>query len=152
IAREAEAAMFHRQMFEELRRTSHLTRDPTESIAIGTVEASFKCCASAIIVLNQDRQVSAHLLSRYRPRAPIIAVTRCGQAARQAHLYRGIYPILYTKPANDVWAEDVDLRVNFALDYGKNRSFFKSGDVILVVTGWRPGPGYTNTMRVVLVP
>lgn len=53
IAREAEAAMFHRQMFEELRRISHLTRDPTESVAIGAVEASFKCCASAIIVLTK---------------------------------------------------------------------------------------------------
>lgn len=120
------------------------------------------------------------MLSRYRPRAPIIAVTRCGQTARQAHLYRGIYPVLYTKPASDVWAEDVDLRVNFALDVGeckkkktyentlfacrihsmarfslslgKHRNFFKSGDVALVVTGWRPGPGYTNTVRVVLVP
>ncbi|CAL8375779.1 unnamed protein product [Arctogadus glacialis] len=151
IAREAEAAMYHRQMFEELRRTSHLTRDPTEAIAIGTVEASFKCCASAIVVLTKTGR-SAHLLSRYRPRSPIIAVTRCGQAARQAHLYRGIYPVLYTKPANDVWAEDVDLRVNFALEYGKHRNFLKSGDVILVVTGWRPGAGYTNTMRVVLVP
>lgn len=59
------------------------------------------------------------MLSRYRPRAPIIAVTRCGQTARQAHLYRGIYPVLYTKPASDVWAEDVDLRVNFALEVGK---------------------------------
>lgn len=62
---------------------------------------------------------SAHMLSRYRPRAPIIAVTRCGQTARQAHLYRGIYPVLYTKTANDVWAEDVDLRVNFALEVGE---------------------------------
>lgn len=59
------------------------------------------------------------MLSRYRPRAPIIAVTRCGQTARQAHLYRGIYPVLYTKPANDVWAEDVDLRVNFAMEVGE---------------------------------
>lgn len=45
--------MFHRQVFEELRRTTHLTRDPTESVAIGAVEASFKCCASAIIVLTK---------------------------------------------------------------------------------------------------
>ncbi|CAJ1056432.1 pyruvate kinase PKM-like [Xyrichtys novacula] len=151
IAREAEAAMFHRQMFEELRRTTHLTRDPTETIAIGAVEASFKCCASAIIVLTKSGR-SAHMLSRYRPRAPILAVTRCGQTARQAHLYRGVYPLLYTKAANDVWAEDVDLRVNFALEVGKHRKFFKSGDVALVVTGWRPGSGYTNTVRVVLVP
>ncbi|XP_014830609.1 PREDICTED: pyruvate kinase PKM-like isoform X1 [Poecilia mexicana] len=151
IAREAEAAMFHRQTFEELRRTSHLTRDPTESVAVGAVEASFKCCASAIIVLTKTGR-SAYLLSRYRPRAPIIAVTRCGMTARQAHLYRGVYPVLYTKPASDVWAEDVDLRVNFALEVGKYRKFFKSGDVAIVVTGWRPGSGYTNTMRVVLVP
>merc|ERR1712212_54132 len=151
IAREAEAAMFHRQMFEELRRTSHLTRDPTESVAIGAVEASFKCCASAIICLTKSGR-SAHMLSRYRPRAPIVAVTRCGQTARQCHLYRGIYPVLYSKPANDVWAEDVDLRVNFAMEVGKHRKFYKSGDVVIVVTGWRPGSGYTNTMRVVLVP
>merc|ERR1712002_195237 len=46
IAREAEAAMFHRQVFEDLRRSTHLTRDPAEAIAIGAVEASFKSLAS----------------------------------------------------------------------------------------------------------
>lgn len=49
-----------------------------------------------------------------------MAVTRNEQTARQCHLYRSIYPILYNKPANDVWAEDVDLRVSFALEMGKD--------------------------------
>lgn len=49
-----------------------------------------------------------------------MAVTRNEQTARQCHLYRGIFPILYNKPANDVWAEDVDLRVSFALELGKD--------------------------------
>lgn len=62
---------------------------------------------------------SAHLLSRYRPRAPILAVTRNAQTARQAHLYRGIFPVLYTNPPHDVWAEDVDMRVNFAMEMGE---------------------------------
>ena len=53
IAREAEAATFHRQLFEELRRHSDLTRDPSEAVAVGAVESSFKCCASAIIVLTK---------------------------------------------------------------------------------------------------
>ncbi|XP_064192109.1 pyruvate kinase PKM isoform X2 [Anguilla rostrata] len=150
IAREAEAATFHRQLFEELRRSTQLTRDPSEATAIGAVEASFKCCASAIIVITKTGR-SAHLISRYRPRAPIIAVTRNGQTARQCHLYRGIFPVQYTKPAHDVWAEDVDLRVNFAMEMGKARGFFKEGDVVIVLTGWRPGSGYTNTMRVVPV-
>uniref|UniRef100_A0A8D3A7I1 Pyruvate kinase n=1 Tax=Scophthalmus maximus TaxID=52904 RepID=A0A8D3A7I1_SCOMX len=151
IAREAEAAMFHRQVFEDLRRSTPHCKDPAEAIAIGAVEASFKSLASAMIVLTGSGR-SAHLISRYRPRAPILAVTRNAQTARQAHLYRGIFPVLYTKPAHDVWAEDVDMRVNFAMDMGKVRGFFKEGDVVIVLTGWRPGSGYTNTMRVVLVP
>ncbi|XP_028679742.2 pyruvate kinase PKM isoform X2 [Erpetoichthys calabaricus] len=151
IAREAEAAIFHRQVFEDLHRITPHSSDPVEAIAIGAVEASFKILASAFIVLTGSGR-SAHLISRYRPRAPIIAVTRNGQTARQAHLYRGIFPVLYSQPAHDVWAEDVDLRVNFAMDIGKTRGFFKSGDVVIVLTGWRPGSGYTNTMRVVPVP
>uniref|UniRef100_A0A668AS33 Pyruvate kinase n=1 Tax=Myripristis murdjan TaxID=586833 RepID=A0A668AS33_9TELE len=151
IAREAEAAMFHRQVFEDLRRSTPPSTDPAEAIAIGAVEASFKILASAFIVLTGSGR-SAHLISRYRPRAPIIAVTRNAQTARQAHLYRGIFPVFYNKPAHDVWAEDVDLRVNFAMEMGKARRFFKEGDVVIVLTGWRPGSGYTNTMRVVLVP
>ncbi|XP_006629014.2 pyruvate kinase PKM isoform X2 [Lepisosteus oculatus] len=151
IAREAEAAIFHRQVFEDLHRITPYSSDPAEAIAIGAVEASFKILASAFIVLTGSGR-SAHLISRYRPRAPIIAVTRSGQTARQAHLYRGIFPVLYTQPANDVWAEDVDLRVNFAMEIGKTRGFFKTGDVVIVLTGWRPGSGYTNTMRVVPVP
>jgi len=47
-------------------------------------------------------------------------VTRNAQTARQAHLYRGIFPVLYTEPPHDVWAEDVDLRVNFAMDMGES--------------------------------
>lgn len=52
IAREAEAAVYHRQLFEELRRAAPLSRDPTEVTAIGAVEAAFKCCAAAIVVLT----------------------------------------------------------------------------------------------------
>ncbi|KAL8197196.1 UNVERIFIED_CONTAM: hypothetical protein K2H54_015246 [Gekko kuhli] len=151
IAREAEAAIFHRQLFEELRRLAPLNRDPTEAAAVGAVEASFKCCSGAIIVLTKSGR-SAHLVSRFRPRAPIIAVTRNEQTARQAHLYRGIFPVLCKEPTHDAWAEDVDLRVNLGMNVGKARGFFKTGDLVIVLTGWRPGSGFTNTMRVVPVP
>lgn len=42
--------------------------------------------------------------------------------------------------------------VNLAMNTGKARGFFKKGDVVIVLTGWRPGSGFTNTMRVVPVP
>ncbi|EHB08672.1 Pyruvate kinase isozyme M1 [Heterocephalus glaber] len=151
IAREAEAAIYHLQLFEELRRLAPITSDPTEAAAVGAVEASFKCCSGAIIVLTKSGR-SAHQVARYRPRAPIIAVTRNPQTARQAHLYRGIFPVLCKDPVQQAWAEDVDLRVNLAMNVGKARGFFKTGDVVIVLTGWRPGSGFTNTMRVVPVP
>ncbi|ELK03525.1 Pyruvate kinase isozyme M1 [Pteropus alecto] len=151
IAREAEAAIYHLQLFEELRRLAPITSDPTEATAVGAVEASFKCCSGAIIVLTKSGR-SAHQVARYRPRAPIIAVTRNHQTARQAHLYRGIFPVVCKDPVQEAWAEDVDLRVNLAMNVGKARGFFKKGDVVIVLTGWRPGSGFTNTMRVVPVP
>ncbi|XP_030159180.1 pyruvate kinase PKLR isoform X1 [Lynx canadensis] len=150
IAREAEAAIYHRQLFEELRRVAPLSRDPTEVTAIGAVEASFKCCAAAIVVLSKSGR-SAQLLSRYRPRAMVIAVTRSAQAARQAHLFRGVFPVLYSEPPEAIWADDVDHRVQFGIESGKLHGFLHVGDLVIVVTGWRPGSGYTNIMRVLSV-
>nr|AAI54327.1 Pyruvate kinase, liver and RBC [Danio rerio] len=151
ICREAEAAIFHQQLFEELRRLTPLSSDPTEVTAIGAVESSYKCCAGAIIILTTSGR-SAQLLSRYRPRCPIIAVTRNAQVARQSQLLRGVFPALFRAPPAEVWADDVDNRVTFAMDIGKARGFFRSGDMVIVVTGWSPGSGHTNIMRAVTVP
>ncbi|XP_032089817.1 pyruvate kinase PKLR isoform X2 [Thamnophis elegans] len=151
IAREAEAAMYHHQLFQELRRLTPLSQDPTEVTAIGAVEASFKCCAAAIVVLTATGR-SAQILSRYRPRALIIAVTNDEQVARQAHLSRGIFPVLWHGDIQDAWAEDVDRRVQFGIEMGRVRGFLRSEDVVIIVTGWRPGAGFTNIMRVQQVP
>ncbi|XP_074794859.1 pyruvate kinase PKLR isoform X1 [Natator depressus] len=150
IAREAEAAIYNQQLFEELRKVTPLSQDPTEVTAIGAVEASFKCCAAAIIVLTTSGR-SAQLLSHYRPRALIIALTRNEQVARQVHLCRGVFPVLYRGVQQKVWADDVDRRVQFSIEMGRVHGFLCSNDVVIIVTGWRPGAGYTNIMRVVKV-
>jgi len=49
------------------------------------------------------------------------------------------------------WSDDVDARVQFAIEVGKARKFFAIGDFVIVVTGWQPGSGFTNTMRVVRI-
>lgn len=76
------------------------------------------CFFKGLFFLSPSRLRSAHQVARYRPRAPIIAVTRNPQTARQAHLYRGIFPVLCKDPVQQAWAEDVDLRVNLAMNVG----------------------------------
>lgn len=150
ICKEAEAAIWQRRLFQDLAVKAIPPIDAAHTIAIAAVEASSKCLAAAIIVITSSGR-SAYLLSKYRPRCPIITVTRNAQTARQAHLYRALLPILYENDRLPDWLKDVDARVQFGLNHGKVRGFIKSGDPVVVVTGWKQGAGFTNTMRVVTV-
>jgi len=150
ICKEAEAALWHQQLFADLVSKVTPPLDTAHSIAIASVEASHKCMAAAFIVITTTGR-SAHLISKYRPRCPIIAVTRNAQVARQCHLYRGLLPIHYeTGPMPD-WMDDVNARVKYGVDYAKSRGMVKTGDAVIIVTGWQKGSGFTNTQRIVLV-
>ncbi|KMQ85133.1 pyruvate kinase [Lasius niger] len=94
ICKEAEAAIWQTQIYHDLTSKALPPIDATHAVAIASVDASVKCLASAIIVVTTSGR-SAHLISKYRPRCPIIAVTKFRQVARQAHLYRGILPLYY---------------------------------------------------------
>jgi len=155
IAREAESVVFHKELFENLR-FANLNKDiknNVNSLAIAAVEASFHSMATCIIVLTTSGY-SAHLLSKYRPRCPIIGVTRNAIAARQMHLWRGIYPYWIREEKKpdlvhgDEWIMDVETRVQKAIDLAIQKGFSRRGDVIVILTGWRGGSGNTNTLRV----
>ena len=124
--------------------------DTSTATCIAAVNASLKSAAAAIIVLTTSGK-SAHTLSRFRPRCPIIAVSRNTQTTRQCYLYRGILPLYYPHQALPDWLADIDQRIDFALDFGRKRKFIKSGDPVVVITGWRKGSGATNTMRIITV-
>ena len=49
------------------------------------------------------------------------------------------------------WLKDVDARVQHGINLGKSRNFIKVGDPVVVVTGWKQGSGFTNTIRIVYV-
>uniref|UniRef100_A0A8C9QVA0 Pyruvate kinase n=1 Tax=Scleropages formosus TaxID=113540 RepID=A0A8C9QVA0_SCLFO len=134
ISQEAEAAVFHRQLFEELRRNTCLTQDPSEVVAVGAVE-SFKCCTK--------------LFSKYAPHATITVVTQHAQTAQQLHLHHGVFPTKYL--ASQLAVAGMNANPRFAF-IGTARGLFKARDAVLVVSGWCPGSGYTNIMRLVPVP
>ncbi|XP_025408500.1 pyruvate kinase-like isoform X2 [Sipha flava] len=150
ICKEAETAVWQKQLFADLSSAVNVPLDASHTTAIAAVDAANKSKAAAIVVLTTSGH-SAHLISKYRPRSPIIAITRDAQVARQCHIYRGILPLYYNeKPLSD-WLKDVDTRVVHAINFGKSRGFIKTGDPVVVVTGWKKGSGYTNTLRIVNV-
>lgn len=151
ICKEAEAAVWHKQLFEDLTSQATVPMDATQSVALAAVEASAKSLATAIIVITTTGR-SAHLIAKYRPRCPIIAVTRHAQVARQAHLYRAILPVYYKNPPLQDWLKDIDVRILHGLSVGQQHGFVKANDPVVIVTGWKKGTGHTNTMRVILVP
>ncbi|XP_038078648.1 pyruvate kinase PKM-like isoform X2 [Patiria miniata] len=147
ITREAESAVFHRMMFENLVRSIDIPTGAAMTIAIAAVEASFKCLAGAIIILSKTGR-SAHMVSRFRPLAPIISVVRDPGVARKIHLYRGCFPVYFEEPQLENWQDDIDRRVKYGVERGLHRGFFKEGAPLIVVNGWRSGAGFTNTMRI----
>ncbi|XKL66447.1 hypothetical protein PGB90_009867 [Kerria lacca] len=150
ICKEAEAAIWHNQLFNSLCSKVESPIDATHAVAIAAVEAAIKCNAAAVIVITTSGR-SAHLISKYRPPCPIIAVTRYAQVARQCHLYRAILPLYYEAAAGPDWLKDVDCRVQYGIEFGTCLGFIKAKNPIVVVTGWRQGSGFTNTMRIVYV-
>lgn len=50
------------------------------------------------------------------------------------------------------WTDDMDRRITAAIDQGWERRCISPGDLVVVVTGWRSGSGYTNTIRTIKVP
>ena len=113
--------------------------DKTQTIAIAATSAAVSCRASAIVVMTTTGK-SAIDCSRYKPPVPIIAVSRNEQVARQLHLYQGVFPIQYRKIEREQdWTTDLEKRIEEGIDEGKSRGFIHTGDIVVVITGWRTG-------------
>ncbi|KAK2074092.1 hypothetical protein P8C59_008325 [Phyllachora maydis] len=148
----AEASIPYISHFEEMASLIKRPVSTLESVAMAAVRASLDLNAGGIVVLSTSGE-SARLISKYRPVAPVLMVTRNATASRQAHLYRGVYPFLFgeTKPDFDKvnWQEDVDRRIKWGLSNAIALNVVAEGDTIVVVQGWKGGMGHTNTIRVV---
>lgn len=148
IAREAEAAIYHRQLFEELRMLTPKPTDVTKTSAMATVEAAIESMASVIIVLTMSGR-SAQCVSSYRPRCPIIAITRDDVTARQLRVYKGIIPLYYKEPKINPWEKDVENRITAALKLAEKKEILKLNNFVIILSGSKPGSGNTDCVRVV---
>ncbi|KAI5478341.1 hypothetical protein MNV49_005192 [Pseudohyphozyma bogoriensis] len=150
----AESSICYPPLFNEMRALVSRPTPTSETVAISAVAAAIEQGAGAILVMSTSGN-TARLVSKYRAPCPIITVTRNEQTARQIHLHRACYPMLYDQPkptTNEGWQNDVDNRIRYGLAQGLELGILKKGDTIIAIQGWRAGGGSTNTMRILSVP
>ncbi|XP_076763134.1 pyruvate kinase [Xylocopa sonorina] len=147
VCREAESARWQKEIFNELSYKVPIPLDPLQAIIIGAVDTSLKSNAAAIVVTTTTGH-SAILLSTYRPRCPILAITRYGEVARRLQLYHGVHPFHYRKQSLANWSEDIQTRIQTGVDSLRRKKYIRVGDPIVVISGWCQGTGFTNCIRI----
>ncbi|KAG7450622.1 pyruvate kinase [Guyanagaster necrorhizus] len=150
----AEAAICYPPLYDDLRTIQPRPTHTAETVAIAAVAAAEEQGASALLVLSTSGE-TARLISKYKPRVPILTVTRNQQTSRQIHLHRGCYPFWYPEPRgiqDHQWQTDVDNRIRFGLRNALALKIITPGTAVVAVQGWKGGLGHTNTLRIINVP
>jgi pyruvate kinase len=96
-----------------------------------------------IVVLTQSGSTATNIC-KYRPIAPVLAVTSDAQVARQIQVLRGIYPLLVPS------MQGTENLIHKAMLWGVKMGMAQKGDHVVVTSGvLEEISGSTNSMRVV---
>lgn len=143
VCKSAEGAVYQKQLFDNLLQLRPPPIEPIEAIAIAAVEASFQCNAAAIILLTTSGR-SAKLISKYRPKCPIISLTRVGRTAKQLMIYKGIISVFYHS-----LEQSIEQTIQYGMTFGKINGYIKMGDAVVIVFGKKNQIGFRNCVEVV---
>ncbi|KAJ1561505.1 hypothetical protein HK096_004469 [Nowakowskiella sp. JEL0078] len=142
ICREAELDINYSELYTSIRRSVQVPISVAEAIASSAVKTSWDVHAALIIVLTQSGN-TARNIAKYRPIAPVLAVTSSPQVARQCQVLRGIYPVLVDRMTG------TDNLIHKAMLLGVKMGMAQRGDHIVVTSGvLEDTVGSTNIMRV----
>ena len=140
IALKTESALDHEMVLKHRTKSSSMTI--TDAISQSVTHTAKNLGVSAIITPTQSGH-SARMVAKYRPKAPIIAVTFSKSVFRQLTLVWGVYPVLSEEINNT--DELLDTAVNKGLETG----LFTRGCKVIITAGVPVGvSGTTNLMKV----
>lgn len=107
-------------------------------------DAAHNLDLAAIIAVTASGY-TAKMVSRYRPRAPIIAITPDERVQRQLQLYWGVIPLLGSR------ARNTDEMIANALQTARERELVEKGDLVAIMAGTAGSePGTTNLLRILV--
>lgn len=140
IAERAESALEYREIF--VRQSSAQQTTITEAISQSVANSALDLDAKAIITPTESGY-TARMVSKYRPKSPIIAVTRSEQVMRRLCLIWGVLPIKGEE------ARNTDEMFQLAVDDSIKAGLVRLGDLVIITAGVPVGrSGTTNLMKV----
>lgn len=140
IAAHAESAIKFDELLVNKRRA--LSNTVTDAISHATVSIAHALGAAAIIS-STESGYTAKMVSKYRPSAPVIAVTPHAGVLRKLALVWGIQPLLVGR------TEDTDSMIASAVEVSLAAGLIKPGDLTVITAGVPVGVhGTTNLVKV----
>jgi pyruvate kinase len=123
----------------------HPRQTVTDAVSHAACETAHDLSLPAIISATASGQ-TARMVSKYRPHAPIIAVTPSETVQRQLMLSWGVYPLLAERE------EDIDQIMVAAIEKAREAGLVASGDHVVLTAGVTAMmPGTTNLMTIEVV-
>lgn len=139
IAEYTEKAIEEQDAFAEKLYTN---TDTTEAIGQSVGHTARNLGVNTIVAATASGR-TARMISKYRPKANILAVTFSERQARSLALSWGVYPTVAEKPAS------TDEMFALAASSSKELGFTKDGDLIIITAGVPVGTkGSTNLMKI----
>lgn len=143
IALKAETGLDYDMILRKL--TKSVSMSITEAISQSVNHTALNLGVSAIITPTESGH-TARMISKYRPKVPIIAVTFSETVNRQLSLVWGVQSVMATE------AESTDEMLETAVDHALGTKLFERGSQVIVTAGVPVGEsGTTNLMKVHVV-
>ena len=141
IANAMEPTLPYTERLKASIKTSQRTKN--DAIAISVADTAMALDIAAIVAFTQSG-TTARRISKFRPEAPVIAVTFDEKTQRSLAMNWGITTVK-SDVTNDE-KNEVELARKVAKDLG-----IKAGETIIVVAGYPVGCGATNVMKIIEV-
>jgi pyruvate kinase len=141
IAKTIEDQVDRKEIVKRANKESIYSRDIETSIAISVAYTVIQSKVDLIIVPTMTGN-TARYLSKFRPNAPILALTPTEESAKSLQLHSGVQPVHFDL------VKDVETVVAKALKLVKEKHGIKKGNRI-IITGGFPIGAPTNGMRII---
>lgn len=143
IAERTEQALDYEQRLQK--QTATMPHTITDAISHATCTIAHDLGVAAIITATKSG-FTARMVSKYRPKAPVVAVTPGPEVCRKLAVVWGVQPLLAPAYSN------TDEMMKAAVDASLERGFIKSGDLVVITAGVPVNvPGTTNLIKVHVV-